>query len=630
MSCSQHKNKGVSDTQVFQSNLEKTFKPEDVDELETKMTPIIEPPKAVQDALLPNIHLEAIKNTAVYKEAHFDISVTETPAQAFFMSLVSGTQYNMIVHPSVAGQISLTLNNVTIPEVMESLRDVYGYEYSKKGRTYRVLPIRLQSKIYKINYLNIKRNGTSETKISTGDSSGGESSGGSASGGGNQITTTTQSDFWKELEDSLKAILGINDDESNDETTTAPATTATTSPAGNLTTTATTLNPTNALNLQLPQASNEPLTPKLVKSVVVSPLTGLVIIRALPSDIREVEQYISRVQYSINKQVILEAKILEVTLNDGFQSGINWGAIGNPDGGRDVLFSQTGGGSFFRDGLSENASNNGSLNPRIRNVSVTGQENLLVDALTGENQIQDILVDNSTQITNSNVSAFGGIFSAAITATDFTAFVELLKTQGSVQTLSSPRISTVNNQKAVIKVGREEYFVTSVTGVSVNNGGNSTVTEQPEAELERFFSGIALDVTPQIAEDNTVVLHVHPTVTDISEKVKQVPVGSATLPLPLALSNVRESDSIIRAKNNQIVVIGGLMQTIKEDNSAATPFLSDIPILGNLFKHKKDRAIKSELVILIKPIVVGGNSHWQNEIQKSYQNVKQWNQQEKE
>ncbi|MBS3805789.1 MAG: pilus (MSHA type) biogenesis protein MshL, partial [Oleiphilaceae bacterium] len=197
----------------------------------------------------------------------------------------------------------------------------------------------------------------------------------------------------------------------------------------------------------------------------------------------------------------------------------------------------------------------------------------------------------------------GGVFSASIETGDFTGVIDLLGRQGNVQILSSPRISTMNNQKAVIKVGSDEFFVTDIEfdeDESAVAGAESTRTS---VDLTPFFSGISLDVTPQIAESGTITLHVHPSVSEVSDQQKVITVGRQDVSLPLALSTVRETDSVIRAESGQIVVIGGLMQSNSEDNNSAVPFFSELPLFGELFRQRKFDSTKSELVILLRPIV---------------------------
>jgi MSHA biogenesis protein MshL len=216
-------------------------------------------------------------------------------------------------------------------------------------------------------------------------------------------------------------------------------------------------------------------------------------------------------------------------------------------------------------------------------------------------------------------SAFGGVFTLALDLTDFTAFIELLKTQGNVQILSSPRVATMNNQKAVIKVGQDEFFVTDVSTTTVTG---TTTTVQPNVTLTPFFSGIALDVTPQISDMGDVTLHIHPSISDVVDQQKTVVIGNVTQQLPLALSTVRETDSIVRAKSGQVVVLGGLMSDVTDDQQAATPGLSEVPLVGELFKHTRNRTLKTELVILLRPIVVDDGENWTGAIQQSGESLR--------
>jgi MSHA biogenesis protein MshL len=199
--------------------------------------------------------------------------------------------------------------------------------------------------------------------------------------------------------------------------------------------------------------------------------------------------------------------------------------------------------------------------------------------------------------------------------------LSLLSTQGNVQVLSSPRVTAVNNQKAVIKVGDDEYFVTDVSSQSTIS--SSTTSVVPNIELTPFFSGIALDVTPQIDKDGVVLLHVHPSVIETQEQEKIVTLNQEQYILPLAQSNIRESDTIIRARSGEIVVIGGLMQSMIADSESQTPLLGDIPILGNLFKSKKQTEVKKELVILLKPTVVDAQT-WRDQLQRSRDQMADW------
>ena len=204
-----------------------------------------------------------------------------------------------------------------------------------------------------------------------------------------------------------------------------------------------------------------------------------------------------------------------------------------------------------------------------------------------------------------------GMFSLAFTGTNFTAILDMLEGQGKVNVLSSPRISTLNNQKAVLKVGNDEFYVTNIS-VTQTTG---TTTNTPSVTLQPFFSGISLDVTPQIDEDDNVILHVHPAISTVTEKNKTINAGFGTpLQLPLASSTISETDSVIRARDGQIVVIGGLMSYSTNNERNSIPGMGDIPVVSTLFGSRRDVQTKRELVILLKPTVVNSDLDWSRDI----------------
>lgn len=500
------------------------------------------PPAAVSAALMPPVGIPAGKAPRDAPEARFDVNVSEVPVSTFLMGLVEGTPYNMVVHPNVSGTLSLSLKQVTIPDVMEVLRDVYGYEYQRVRSGFHVLPARLQSRIFQVNYLNMKRSGSSQTRVSSGQVSAAESSddggGDSESSGsssraisGTEINTSSETDFWGELTSALNSIVGAGDD----------------------------------------------------RSVVVAPQSGIVVVRAMPHELREVEAFLQTTQEAMHRQVILEAKVIEVELNDGFQSGINWAKMMSVDGNT-LSLGQAGGSSLF--------TNPGAAGVELPRGGITSPT-------------------ETSPVSFTDFSAFGGLFGAALNTGSFMAFIELLESQGNVQVLSSPRISTLNNQKAVIKVGSDEFFVTDIS--STTTTGTATTTT-PDITLTPFFSGIALDVTPQIDRHGRITLHIHPSVSQVTDQQKVIQVGNESQNLPLAKSTVRESDSLVYAYSGQLVVIGGLMQDNRSEEVASTPLLGDLPLLGQLFRHTRQAARKSELVIVLRPTVVESVETWQSKI----------------
>ncbi len=488
-------------------------------------------PAEVLSALLPPVSREL----PPVREHRFDIDVHEVDARTFFLSLLSDSGANIVVHPSVSGTLTLSLRNVTVADTLEAVRDVFGYDIRRSATGWQVFPATMQSRMFNVNYINLTREGRTETRVSSGQLRSGENGDEGSGPAASQIATSSRSHFWEELESSLQLIVSSVGDEA------------------------------------------------VGRAVVVNPHTGIVLIRAMPAELREVERFLHSLQSSITRQVLLEARILEVELSDGFQTGINWAALGRPGRDKTIVGGMTGGGSLFRDGTSDLSGQTGVLDP-----------------------------SQLAQVGNTLTSAFGGAFSAALNLNDFTAFIELLKSQGDVQVLSSPRIATMNNQKAVIKVGSDEFFVTKVSSNNTTTG--TTTNTNPEIELTPFFSGIALDVTPQIDDNGDIILHVRPAVSEVVDQTKTLTVFGQAQTLPLAFSSTRESDSIVRARNGQIVVIGGLMQDVQREERAGMPVLGDLPVIGSAFRHTRQSRRKTELVILLRPVVVDSDQVWRDDL----------------
>ncbi len=506
-------------------------------------------PDAVNDALLG-----ASSAFKAPEQERFDVAVNQLAARDFFLSLVDGTGTNIVVHPEVKGSITLNLKDVSIDDVLQVLEDIYGYEFKEKNGIYTVYPNEIRTQIFHVNYLDVQRVGVSDTSVligrsptSSGSSGGGNSSNNDSSGDsanllgmmpgdadtsaltpGSRVQTLTRTDFWTSLEVAISAIVGgVTGD----------------------------------------------------KVVMISPQASMIIVKALPQELQEVADFLDRAELSVQRQVILEAKILEVRLSEGYSTGINWGEI---NGQLD-----------YSSGAAR-----ASTDQDIASI----EDYLSGDSIGVRNLVSGVVKDASQ------------IFSSILRVDDLGDLLSLLATQGNVQVLSSPRISTVNNQKAVIRVGSDEYFVTGISNDTTSNASSTTST--PNIELSPFFSGISLDVTPQISDDNSVILHIHPVVSDVQDQQKDFTVGDQEFSLPLALRGIRESDSIVKAKNGQVIVLGGLMQESIKNVDGKNPGLSDVPVVGSMFRTQNRQTVKTELVILLRPIIVEDDS-WENDIEAS-------------
>jgi MSHA biogenesis protein MshL len=183
-------------------------------------------------------------------------------------------------------------------------------------------------------------------------------------------------------------------------------------------------------------------------------------------------------------------------------------------------------------------------------------------------------------------------------------------------------VAAVNNQKAVLKIGTDEFYVTGVTSIINSTSTGSTTT--PSVTLQAFFSGVVLDVTPQIDDKGNILLHVHPSVSQVSTVNKAVSLGTAgNLNLPLAASATSELDSIVRGSNGQVVAIGGLMRQSSTVDNSQVPGAGSLPVLGNLFGAKKRVNQKRELVVLIKPTIVEGGSSWTDDLLDAGRRIEQ-------
>jgi MSHA biogenesis protein MshL len=336
------------------------------------------------------------------------------------------------------------------------------------------------------------------------------------------------------------------------------------------------------------------------RNVVVSPQSGVVVIRAMPDELRSAEKYLKAMRLSVERQVMIEAKVVDVTLSNAYQAGINWAAFPNSRRVTAGVF-----GSNTRLGTTGNLS--------------TGQA-LTVDP-SGRTLSTGIL---GTGLAGTAVSAAGavgaGVFGLAVQTNNFAALLQFLESQGNVQVLSSPRVAALNNQKAVLKVGTDQFFVTNVTGTPVQTSGGVTTAIQLTPTLNSFFSGVSLDITPQIDEDGNILLHIHPLVSNVVQQdlTFNFGGGGADTTLPLARSSVNETDTIVRVQDGNIVALGGLMKVDVANDRSGIPLLQDLPGVGGLFGNTTRTRTKRELVILLKPTVIKSERDWEEGIQQTH------------
>jgi len=510
-------------------------------------------PDTVSQALLPPLVVEMPRAEGGRPlDQRFDLNVNNAPANQVFMAIVSGTRFSMIVHPDVRDSISVNLKDVTVMEALDTLRELYGYEYRVQGNRITVQPVTMQTRVFKVNYLQASRSGRSEVRVSSGSITDSPSTPGAApppggtTGGSTsrsaestRVTTTSDSNFWGDIVKSLTAIVGTAEG----------------------------------------------------RNVIVNSQSGVIVVRAMPAELRSVESFLKAMQLIVERQVVLEAKIIEVSLRDSYEAGINWAA--------------------FRDGSTRAAA--GVVRPSTT-IGTTGALSSPTTRAADGSPTGNLTATLGAAGSLAAAAALpGGVFGLALQTTNFAALLTFLETQGAVNVLSSPRVATINNQKAVLKVGTDDFFVTNISTTSTTSGTSTTIS--PTITVQPFFSGIALDVTPQIDDNNNIILHVHPQVSTVIERRKDVNLGSlGVFTLPLASSTINETDTIVRVQDGNIVAIGGLMRQESTTDRSQLPGLGDAPGVGSLFRQRGTSNTKSELVILLKPTIVHSDRVWQQEL----------------
>jgi MSHA biogenesis protein MshL len=447
----------------------------------------------------------------------FTLAVRDVDIRDVLRTFGKRTDLNIIVGPDVKGTVTADLKRVTLEEALSAVVSPLGLEYTRTGNFIRVFLPTLETRIFTVSYLSTTRTGGTSLSATAGGARGGGigaggGGGGSGAGASSSVSSADSVDFWGDIEKNL----------------------------GNL-------------------ISKE-------GKVVVNKTAGIVAVTDLPRNLQRVARYIELIEGSVQRQVLIEAHIVEVTLTRDYEAGINWSLIP-----RDLRIAPLGKVSGTLSTTTAAAGTAGTAGAAATAAAVIGQT--LATASTA------FQIGFVTQ-------AFGQTLNLLIRA---------LSTQGQVNVLSSPRIATLNNQKAVIKVATDDVFFTT-TRTREPTTGVETTTVTPQTITE----GLVLDVTPQIADDNSVIMNIRPS---ISERVGQAtsPDGS-TVPI----ISVRATDTVVRALDGQTVIIGGLMQQRKTRNQQGIPGMQDVPVVGSFFRNRVEQSNKTELVILLTPNVIIG------------------------
>lgn len=481
----------------------------------------------------------------------FSVTVYNVPVQSLLFALARDAKLNVDVHPGIEGNVTLNAINQTLPQLLTRISQQVDMRYEISGPNLIVTPDTPYLRNYKIDYVNIARNSESKVSIATQISSaGGNVVGGGGGTGDNNSTTsvtnTSNNRFWETLVQNIKDTLHETDKTFPDN---ADGNTAAAEPvvAGK----------TNA-----PTA---PRTPKFreAASVIANPEASLITVRATSRQHDKLQEFLDLVMNSAKRQVLIEATVIEVQLNENYQQGINWQSLRNTGAGEGFQFSQ-------------------------------GK----VGTTPLPSGIQQGISPSIFGITYSNPTSALGNIAAAIT---------LLESFGKVKVLSSPKISVLNNQTALLKVvDNEVYFLITATTTAGTIGVPATSVYT--SELRTVPVGFVMSVTPQISDSDEVSISVRPSISRIIGYVQDPNPALAGASPPVVsripVIQTREMESILKVPSGQIAVMGGLMQDSINNLRDGIPLISRIPVFGDAFSYRNETTTKSELVIFMRPVVV--------------------------
>lgn len=450
----------------------------------------------------------------------YTVVVNELPVGQLLFALGRDAGLDIDIYPGISGNVTLNAINKTLPQILERIAKQISLRYQIDGNHITIAPDLPYLRTYKIGYVNMSRDSKGEVSVATQISTtgggisqqGGEGEGSGGAGKNNNSTTSitniSNHRFWQTLAANIMAILGHAAPSSGKES--------------NLST----------------------------SEVIINTESGLITVRATHKQHEEIQKYIDQVLDSAQRQVLIEASVVEVTLNDQYQAGVDWERIAG-----DFSYAQTLIGGNLGGGLG---------NPPFYSF-----------------------------IYNNPDSRFGKV----------TATLRLLEQFGTVKVLSSPKIMTLNNQTAILKVvDNIVYFTTSVENKDTDKISRETYT----TTINTVPIGLVMSVTPQIDENEVVTLNMRPTISRVK---RFIPDPNPVLARAGTTSNipeiqVREMESILRINNGDMAIIGGLMQDNINQQKAGVPVLSELPMVGDLFSYRDDQYSKSELVIFLKPVVV--------------------------
>jgi len=487
-------------------------KPEPVPERAPETFPV--PESSLEELTVPQFQEEEPARLAVGSPGKlYSLRVREAQIQDVLLALAQESGENLVVNPEVTGTVTVNLNRVTLEQALDAILGQLGFSYRREGRIIRISKPVLETRIFSVNYISTSRKGDKTIVATHGSGAGGEQ----ISASETRIAGKDEMDFWAEIQEGLTAIIFAEE---------RPAAVLRARQAGVVSS----------------------LTSQDGKKLVISKVSGLIQVRDYPEKLREVANFLEQMEVSSQRQVLIQARFLEVTLRKGYETGIRWDNIQE---------------QFFNLDLTE--------------LSLSWN---LFGGGTSSSATGALLVAGATE------SLAGGDFVLA-------DLVKALETQGKVKALASPKIATMNNQTAIVKVARQDVYFTS----EISQGEVSTLQSFTPNTID---VGVILDVTPQIGPGGDINMNIHPSITAEFDRVT-APDGSE-----FPLLRIREADTVVKVRDGQTIIIAGLIQESDTTNRTGLPCLTNLPVLSYLFGYREERSEKTELVILITPTVLTG------------------------
>jgi len=493
------------------------------------------------------------KPQATSRPETYSVVVSNVRVQDLLFALARDARLNIDIHPGIAGSVTLNAIDQTLPQLLARISKQVDMRYELDGPNLLVMRDSPFLRTYKVDFVSASRNVKMQSQSSTQFSGGGGGTGGGSSGGTGSTATidvSSTSQLWETLVQNVKDILRETDKALPFGAAPAPA------PAA----------PAPGGAPQAAAAAPQPGGTYLeAASVIGNRESGVLFIRATSRQHEKIQKFLDSVLTSVRRQVLIEATVAEVQLNNEYQRGIDW--------------------------------------RRLR----TGASTVGVPAFgTGESGVS---FQQQSAGTPAAVDTNAFILGGAINSLNLSAAMKLLESFGSVRVLSSPKVSVLNNQTALLRVTRDIVYFTitpSTAPVTITGGVGAPVvpiafTTTPNIAAEGFM----MSVLPQINVSDGIVLNVRPTIRRrVAFATDPNPALGLATPNLIPVFETREFDSVLRIQSGETAVLGGLMQDSVERVEDMIPGIRDIPLLGLLFSQRKDVNLKTELVIFLRATVI--------------------------